>query len=151
MGSKEVLIAHFIKRMFFKKYKVISWMHNSKEDRTLNFSLLRYADANLAISNEIKDDIVEEGVNPEKIKVVYNPIKKKSKVISPNKEKCTFIYVSRIILDGQKNFRGLLKSLKDLSGNWELNVYGAGQDFEKAKKIASENENLRKKLILKAG
>ncbi|USS90335.1 glycosyltransferase [Fructilactobacillus carniphilus] len=149
MGPKEILVARWVKKIFRKKYKIISWMHNSNVDAALNFNLLPNADFHLAISNEIKHEIEDTGVSSDKIKVIYNPIEPKTKTITPNIDKTTFIYVSRIILDGQKNLRGLLEVLKNLNGNWELDVYGSGRDLAAVKAIVNSNSNLKEKIHLK--
>lgn len=149
MTPNIIPIANLIKRVFFKRYRIISWMHNSNQDQALDYSKLNQAEDHLAISNEIKQEIMKQGVPASQIKVIYNPIPSEQKTILPLKDNCRFIYVGRLLLDGQKNLRGLLNCLSKLAGNWTFEIYGKGPDFAEAQQLVAKNPNLKDKVIFK--
>ncbi|WP_429970334.1 glycosyltransferase [Fructilactobacillus sp. Tb1] len=144
LSPLQVATAHFVKKIFRKKYKIISWMHKSSTDPGLGkkFKFLKYADYNLAISNGIKNELNNIGISDDKIGVIYNPVSKKKRTIYPNNKHCEFVYVGRIVLDGQKNLRGLLNCLSSIDGNWIFNIYGSGDDLSELKEIVNSNDIL---------
>ncbi|WED57328.1 glycosyltransferase [Fructilactobacillus sanfranciscensis] len=149
MTPNIIPVANLIKKIFLKRYRIISWMHNSNQDQALDYTKLNKAEDHLAISNEIKQEIVNEGVAPEQIKVIFNPIKPEQRTILPLENECRFIYISRILLDGQKNLRGLLNCLSNLSGKWTFEIYGKGPDFAEAQRLVEQKPNLKDKVIFK--
>ncbi|MGY5435915.1 MULTISPECIES: glycosyltransferase [Lactiplantibacillus] len=121
-------LAYWIKAIFHKKYKVISWYHYSLEAKSLPKILLKSADTYLAISSGISHQIQKYGVHAEKIKTIFNPIFKNKIVVSRTEvgETPELIYVGRIMLDGQKNMRQIIDALANVKGKWRLSIYGDG-------------------------
>lgn len=130
------MIAFYIRKIFRKKYKIIFWYHFTLSDH-LNDKRIFMADYYFAISSGIKNQLLSIGVNSDKISVIFNPINKKEKTILPA-NKCKFIYMARVVLDGQKNLRGLLNSLRFLDGEWTLDLYGSGPDMEKTEQLIND-------------
>lgn len=119
-----------IKKLLRRNYKVVSWYHYSLSSKKVANFMLQSADEHLAISTGIADQISATGVAKERVKTIFNPILKKSLTVqrTSSNAKCRFIYVGRVMLDGQKNLRTIFDCLAQVHGNWELEVIGNGYD-----------------------
>lgn len=152
LGPVQVNLAEKVRKIFKKHYKIISWIHVSSIDPGIGNKMdnLKFADYNLAISTGIKRELLTMNIPETKIGLLYNPIQKETKTIIKTKP-CKFIYIGRVVLDGQKNLRGLLECMSKLKGNWSLDIYGSGPDFDmkKIKEIISKNKNLTQRVKLK--
>ncbi|OFI45910.1 hypothetical protein BG262_06445 [Floricoccus penangensis] len=151
LSTKMIKYCKLMKRIFKLKFKIVSWIHFSLNHESLvkKIDLIK-SDYHFAISKGISKQLTEEGVEPERIFFVGNPISIKNITISPsNKLNNKFIYIGRLQLDSQKNFRQILDvfSNNNIEGNWQLDVYGTGDDYVEIKKIISEN-NLEDRIIL---
>ncbi|MFC6177405.1 glycosyltransferase [Companilactobacillus huachuanensis] len=122
----------WIKKITHQNYQVMSWYHYSLSSKNVAQPLLKSADGYLAISTGIAKQIVASGISEDKVKTVFNPILKKSTSIPRTQanEKCRFIYVGRVMLDGQKNLRATFEALSKVHGDWQLDVIGNGYSLE---------------------
>ncbi|UMR98312.1 lipopolysaccharide 1,6-galactosyltransferase [Escherichia coli] len=111
---------------------VFSWPHFSLEHKK-HAEYITCADYHLAISTEIKWQMIKRGCPENRINVIYNSVEAKNEVIpAPAKnETATFIYVGRIKFEGQKRVKDLLDGLSQMECNWKLHVLGDGSDLEK--------------------
>lgn len=141
LGPKAIFLARIIKTIFRKKYKIISWIQFSVENVPfINPKLLKYADFHFAISSDIKQQLVNRGIKESKIFTIYDPVSKSKQIIKrslPN-EPYQFIYIGRIMLDGQKNMREIFDvlSLLRLNKKIHLKIIGSGDEINKCKKYA---------------
>ncbi|AYE39028.1 glycosyltransferase [Companilactobacillus zhachilii] len=138
-------IAFWIKNIFGMKYDVVSWYHYSPKRKPIKRLLLKSADKYMAISSGVAGQFRDLGIIKEKIKLIYNPVIENERVVMRTNHiaPCKFIYVGRIMLDGQKNIRTLFNCLSKVSGNWNLDMFGAGDisevmDFAKEKSISKK-------------
>jgi len=122
----------WIKKITRKNYRVMSWYHYSLSSKKVANPLLKSADGYLAISTGIAEQIVATGISEDKVKTIFNPILKKSTSIPRTQanDKCRFIYVGRVMLDGQKNLRATFEALSKVHGDWQLDVIGNGYSRE---------------------
>lgn len=139
------MLAFYIRKVFKKKYKIIFWYHFTLSNH-LNDKRIFMADYYFAIASGIKKQLLSIGIPRNKISVIFNPISRNKKTIIPANE-CKFIYMARIVLDGQKNLRGLLKSLASLNGHWTLDIYGSGPDMQETEQLIKDLR-LEKKINL---
>ncbi|MGC9218835.1 MAG: glycosyltransferase, partial [Athalassotoga sp.] len=131
--------------------KVVSWVHinlipySSKrlKDKINQFILkwirkrrLKYADAHLAISNGMKNQIVKL-IRNAKVYTVFNPIKKYKGNLVERSIKPIFIYVGRLD-DYQKNITFLLKGMSKIDKDFKLIIIGKGGDEERLKSLAND-------------
>lgn len=125
-------ILYMIKFLFRKNYQVISWYHYSLSVKPIRKFLLYKADAYLAISSGIMNQLVDLGIDKNKIKLVYNPVIQRKQTVNrtKNNEEVRFLYVGRLMLNGQKNIKELIDALKFVKGNWHLDIYGTGNKCE---------------------
>lgn len=146
MKPRYIQMASFIKKYFKKKYKIVSWIHFSLhhmpgEGNTFGKmqSYLPLADAHLAISSGIVDELEEIGVGSERVSVIYNPLsKQKVTILPPRKEsKPHFIYVGRLYNE-QKNIFDLLDILSSIKFDYELDIFGTGPDEDIIRKRAEK-------------
>ena len=134
-------IIHWTRR----KTKVIAWYHYSLKSKPVKKKLLLGADYYWAISSGIEQQLIMSGIAPDKITLVYNPIKPVSKNIARSSDGINFIYIGRVMLAGQKNLQELLVSLRGLVGKWHLDVFGDGPDLPALKQLAEQlsiNDNI---------
>ncbi|MBU7546178.1 glycosyltransferase [Leuconostoc mesenteroides] len=149
LGPRMVFIAWLVRIFFFKKYKIVSWIHFSLFDGGfMNPKYLKYADNHMAIATKISKQLRELGVSKEKVFTIYNPVRRSLQTIdSVSDNTLHIIYIGRVMLDGQKNLRELIDALSHLPKyiSFTLDIYGSGTDEELrttknyAKKISGEN------------
>lgn len=129
-------IASKIKKYFHKKYKVVSWIHfslNHMPGSGNAFEKMRQflpmADAHLAISSGIANELISIGIPSENISVIFNPMSRQKETIYPVNQGdiAHFVYVGRLY-DEQKNILGLLKILSTIDIEFRLDVFGTGPD-----------------------
>ncbi|MGA3419722.1 glycosyltransferase [Lactiplantibacillus plantarum] len=116
LGPRLALIARIVKLLFKKKYKIVSWIHFSLSGSTImNPWFLRFADAHLAISSQMIPQFKNLGIPENKVKVVLNPVTRLPEITTPynrSDSEVNLLYVGRTMLDGQKNLRLLIDSVR---------------------------------------
>lgn len=127
-------------RLTRRSTKVLAWYHYSLKSKPMKSKLLLSADYYWAISSGIKQQLIVAGVDPHNISLVYNPIKPTVGIMPRSTHGTNFIYIGRVMLDGQKNLRELLASLQGLTGQWHLDVFGDGVDLPRLKQLAIHNQ-----------
>lgn len=130
LSTKILFFSYLIKIIFKKKFILFSWIHFSLlNEKTVDISKLKYADYHLAISTGIFNQLKSLGISDDKIKLIYNPVDKKEKLISSSKSrKVKLIYIGRILLNDQKNLKELFDSLRYFEEyTVDVGIYGSGQ------------------------
>lgn len=117
---------------------VIAWYHYSISQKPIKKIFLNSADYYLAISSGIKKQLVKSGINPSRIFLIFNPVTTDRHLIKRPKDKVKFIYLGRLMLDGQKNLRELFKALSKVRGNWSLELYGSEKEAQAVKEYAEK-------------
>lgn len=113
-----------------KKFVIFSWIHFSLfNEKTVNTDDLKLADYNLAISSGISAELKKIGIPIEKVKIIYNPVSPKDRIISSaNRSNLKLVYVGRVLLNGQKNLQELFDALKLVKEySVDLDIYGDGE------------------------
>ena len=118
--------------------KIVSWYHYSLKRKPVKTLFLKAADYYLAISNSIKEELIQNGVDKSRIYTIYNPIITNGKVIKRPISKTRFIYLGRLDLNGQKNLQDLIDACSLLKGEWSLELYGDETNAEVIKKYAQQ-------------
>lgn len=111
-------------KILHRKTKVIAWYHYSLLQKPIQKSILDSADAYLAISSGIEQQIVDAGIDRDDIYLIFNPVNTSGKIIERPAGDTKFLYIGRMDLDGQKNLRELFMGLSKVSGKWSLETYG---------------------------
>ncbi|USS88038.1 glycosyltransferase [Fructilactobacillus hinvesii] len=121
-----------LKRIFGYHYQVMAWYHFSLDSHQVPEMFLKAADGYLVISTGIAHQLEQRGIPQSKINVIYNPIVKTDHVVprSAPDEPTHFLYVGRIMMNGQKNLHELFDGLSQTHGKWQLDVYGMGDVAE---------------------
>ncbi|MCT0162162.1 glycosyltransferase [Lactiplantibacillus pentosus] len=135
LSTNLLLLVHYFQKLFFRQHTLISWIHYSlNHEHTVDPTRLKFADYHLAISSGIAKQMNNLGIDSKKIYTIYNAVEPKSITkYSPSNQIYRFVYMGRIMLDGQKNLRLLFDSLAKFPEDWQLDIYGTGADFEKCK------------------
>lgn len=116
------------------KYPIISWIHFSINSPKVRKNLIPMADYHFAISTGIAKQLAELNINKKNIFTVLNPIASTSRVVKRPSDKTVFLYIGRILFEGQKRLKDLFDALSKLEGDWQLDIYGDGSDKEKCQK-----------------
>ena len=104
--------------------KIVAWYHYSLEQHPVKQKYLKSADYYFAISSGIKAQLERKGIIAQKIFLIYNPIISNKQIIPRPKNYAKFLYIGRLMLDGQKNVKELFNALHGLKGKWSLDIYG---------------------------
>lgn len=128
-----------------KKVKVVGWYHYSIAQKPIKKLFLNAADYYLAISSGIKRQLVARGIAPERISLIYNPVVTDRHIIKRSAD-VHFVYLGRLMLDGQKNLRELMDALVNVTGTWTLDLYGSETQAGDLKAYA-KNKNLTDHLV----
>lgn len=142
LTPRMIFLANLAKKMFNKKYLIISWMHFSIEKKFSQSTAkqLLKADYHFAISSGIENELLSLGIPENKIALIYNPVLRQKETIPPASNETKFICVTRIQFEGQKNLSELFQALGsiDSTHRWSLDIYGADDsegEQEKTKSI----------------
>lgn len=130
-------ISYIFSKTFHIKTKIIAWYHFSYKIKPVNAFLLSKADHYFNISITDSNYLIENGIDKNKISVVYNPVIPTSKKINHSEKNNVFIYVGRLEYGKDKNISELFKSLYKINEcKWKLLIYGVGPDEQKLKKLS---------------
>jgi len=138
-GPGQTYIAYIIKKIFKKKYKLVSWIHFSVFGaENIEYKYLKYADYHLAISSEIEKQLLSLNIDKNKIKTIFNPVSSCNlKIKKSIDDVLRFVYVGRVQLYDQKNLNEMLQGLTRLKRKWILEIYGNGE-IKDVKRAASK-------------
>lgn len=150
MTPKLTYFANIFKKIFHKKYIIISWQHFSifRPTETSSFEekqkLYQAADYYWAISSGIKKELSSLGIKKTNIYTIYNPIiPEKSIDLNNSDGKTHFLVIARIQFEHQKNLKELFDACCMLKGKWVVDIYGEddsknNEEIEKCKKYVKK-------------
>lgn len=121
-----------------------TWMHLPPKARYRPQYLL-LADHHFAISSGIKEQLIELGVQRERVDTIYNPVKPTDEVISRS-DALKLLYVGRVHFEEQKQLKDLFDALRMLALPWSLDIVGDGADRERCEAYATSygiNDKIR--------
>lgn len=127
LDTLSCFISNIARRYTRHKPVTFSWLHFSTHN-LYKAEYVQRADYHLAISTEIKEQLIAMGIEGRRITTIYNPLPRHPFCIARPNGVPRFIYVGRVIADGQKNMRGLFEALSQVQGEWQLDIVGDGQD-----------------------
>lgn len=107
----------FLYLIFIKNYK--------KKIKYIN-----KADFYLSISSGITQQLIDMGIDRNSIATIFNPVARCPVCIPTPKGNTRFVYLGRVVADGQKNIRGIFNGLAKLKGEWSLDIIGTGPDVD---------------------
>lgn len=138
--EKAVLYAKIISKFLNKKPEVGTWIHFSLTSISPFYKkILKSADFHLAISEGLKKEYIENGLADESsIHLVYNPLNMDHPLMNRPLHQTHFIYVGRLIYDGQKRVSDLLRAVSQVAGDWKLTVIGDGEDKNRLVQFAAD-------------
>ncbi|WP_010632909.1 glycosyltransferase [Sporolactobacillus vineae] len=128
LSSTPCFITHLYRKIYRAKFPIISWMQYSLDYKEIMKKLLKYADYHFAISTGIEKQLKSLGILESNIYKIYNPVSRSEKIINRPKGRTVFLYVGRIIFEGQKRIKDLLDALSKVKGEWVLILIGGGPD-----------------------
>nr|WP_290443627.1 glycosyltransferase [Sporolactobacillus kofuensis] len=138
--EKSVLFAKLFNKILGLRVKIGSWIHFSLTSISPFYhKVLKSADFHLAISEGLKNEYIKNKIAEySHIYLVYNPLEIDHNLIPRPKDKTQYIYVGRLIYNGQKRVNDLLNALKQVTGEWGLTIIGDGKDKEKLVELADQ-------------
>lgn len=141
MTGRIVQVAYLIRKIFRKKYTIVSWIHFSLFDESnVRYKYLSLADQHLAIGNGIIKQLISLGIDSKRCHLVYNPVNLQNQDVKFNAESGKLIYIGRPELKGQKNLEDLINVVKLLSFNWTLDIFGTGPEEQMVKKYVAKQK-----------
>ncbi|HEF0063180.1 glycosyltransferase [Citrobacter sp. RHBSTW-00271] len=128
-------ISHVARKYTSKQVKIFSWFHFSifnfyKNNYKKKIKYINKADYHLSISSGITQQLIEMGIEKSTIATIYNPVARCDIRIPTPEKHARFVYVGRVVADGQKNVRSLFNGLAKLKGKWSLDIIGTGPDVD---------------------
>ena len=108
------------------KAKLVTWMHLPPAERYRPY-YLKLADHHLAISKEIKKQLIDIGVEAKDIDIIFNPVTK-SNINIPRPNTTKFLYIGRTHYEDQKRLKDMFEACALLIGDWSLDIVGDGPD-----------------------
>lgn len=136
-------IAYFVRQIFPLHFRIFGWYHYSLKQKKLSVNAVKRCDHFFAISTGIANQLIKLGLKKSQITILPNPvifdspqklISRTEDSISKNKA-AELLYVGRIDFNGQKNLQELFNSLKNVTGNWHLTLYGTCSEKDKKELI----------------
>jgi UDP-D-galactose:(glucosyl)LPS alpha-1,6-D-galactosyltransferase len=133
--DRAVWTAAMLKRMLRLKATVASWMHFAITD--VKYGLIKSADFHLAINSENVQQLLDLRIGTrENVFLIHNPVKMTTVTIQAPKDLAHFIYVGRLMYDGQKRVNDFITALSRLEGPWKATILGDGTDKDQLQKLA---------------
>lgn len=126
-------LAQYIKKVIHLNAPVIAWYHYSTTQHPIKKFFLHSCDYYLAISTGIKEELKKSGIASSRIFNVLNPIVSDKRIIPQSTQPKHFIFLGRLMLDGQKNMRELINALSQVHGNFILDIYGDSRQRNEVK------------------
>ena len=140
LNNLQIMPIMAAKKLYVPNMKVYAWHHFALRFLKGN-NLLKYCDSFLAIASGMKRDLINMGIDEEKIHLIYDPVDR-VKVPTPQSkdgEPKHFVYIGRLEAEGQKNVSEIYRILGALKNkNWVFDVYGAGADEQKLRDLSKE-------------
>ncbi|WP_076459660.1 glycosyltransferase [Limosilactobacillus caccae] len=128
LGANTINLASKIRKITKKKYMITSWIHYSLINQNMfNPNNITLADNHWAISTPIKKQLMDLGINENKISLIFNPVDQYAGDLNTpdTSDTLRLVYVGKIMLDGQKNLRELFQGIKNYSHPVHLDLFGA--------------------------
>lgn len=128
-------ISNIARKYTGKQVKIFSWFHFSiyglyKNNYKKKIKYINKADYHLSISSGITQQLIDMGIDRNSIATIFNPVARCPTCIPVSEKHTRFVYLGRIVADGQKNIRGLFNGLAKLKGEWSLDIIGTGPDVD---------------------
>lgn len=142
-GGQFLQLDYYLRRLLNRRFKIISWYHVSLAGVHLNSHAdkFKYADAYLAISSGIRDQLVNSGISEDKISLIYNPIPHNNQLKLSKGKQVIFSYVGRLD-EIQKNLKEMFSGFEGIPTNqYVLNIYGSNpveSEWNQQKQCAKE-------------
>lgn len=130
MSSRLITLAQALKPYLHQAYQVVSWLHFSLVDHPyIKAQTVQRAEAHLCISAGIQQQLLALHIPKAQTQVIYNPVATNWALLPRSKGNVKqFVYVGRLLWQGQKNLQVLCHSLVALKGAWHLTFVGIGPD-----------------------
>lgn len=130
---------NIIRKISGHSFLIVSWIHFSANAPNVRKEYIKYADYHLIIASKMLDQYEKLGIHKNRIRIVFNPIDIKNDVIPrPLKsKKPIFIYIGRILFEGQKRLKDVFDAFSKIHQSYELIIYGDGPDVSVCKEYCS--------------
>ncbi|MBA7803843.1 glycosyltransferase [Citrobacter freundii] len=128
-------ISNIARKYTGKQVEIFSWFHFSifdfyKKNYKKKIKYINKADFYLSISSGITQQLIDMGIDRNSIATIFNPVARCPVCIPTPKGNTRFVYLGRVVADGQKNIRGIFNGLAKLKGEWSLDIIGTGPDVD---------------------
>ncbi len=138
-GIGLVLVCPFTKIISVRHHNQVHILTNNKKGMLLDKLVGRISYRTIAVSNTVKETLVNQGCKPEKVIVIYNGVKcsvKSSEYLFRTTDNPTLRLLAAGRLDWQKNYETMLliaAELKRRNLNFSLSIIGSGNEAYSSK------------------
>lgn len=118
---------------------VVSWLHFSMQAlKDRDIKRLKKADYHIAIAPGILDQLRSHGINANKSVYIPNFVEPKAECLYKLEKngRLNLLYVGRIQFETDKYLKDLIDALRGLNVDWQLDLVGDGDDFERCQQYA---------------
>jgi UDP-D-galactose:(glucosyl)LPS alpha-1,6-D-galactosyltransferase len=147
-GFGQLVYANKLRKIFGFNYKIFSWPHFSIASGFGNIKYAQQADYCLGISKEINKEFIKAGVNEDKVLYFPNPFSRETVNLDIN-DPVRFVFIGRLLIDGQKRIRDIIDAAGKVEGEFELKIIGDGEDAELVKKYIEDSPVSHKLKLLR--
>ena len=145
LGVGLVILCPFTKIVSVRHHNTVHLLSNNRKGIILDKLISRILFRTIAVSNTVKETMIGQGCNPNRILVIYNGIRRAGSTQIKSTKTSNFSQIKLLAagrLDWQKNYETMLQvavALKNRGVNFSLSILGAGSKsysaslFEKAR------------------
>ncbi|AWQ47175.1 glycosyltransferase [Serratia marcescens] len=150
-GPAQSVYLKKLRTIFRFNYKIYAWPHFSITSNFGEFRFCKHADYCLGISKDICKQFETIGVSKDKINFFPNPFERHELLNDSVGIGITkFIYIGRLLFEGQKRIKDIIDASKSLEGNFVIHLIGDGADSDVIGKYI-ESSLLNEKIIMHKG
>ncbi len=137
MTPSALVVSRMVRTITRLSYPIWSWLHEALSQLDHPWAI-GYADAHLAISSGVGNDIAKRIGRTENIHVVYNPIVNAHLQSRPAlHEQVHFVYIGRLD-NSVKRIEDIFRSLALVRQPWLLSIVGDGEDGQLLRNLAED-------------
>ena len=105
------LFISLVRKFTKTHFPIVSWIHFSLNRKNVNKNYLLKSDFHLSISSGIRKQLLSLKIPMSNIYTIYNPINQTNNIIKRPEKKVSFLYIGRVMFEGQKRLKDLLSAL----------------------------------------
>ncbi len=129
INDKYIPIIRKITKSLKQPVIILYWTHNSFLDYTQKkLDRIKMADGMLCISHSIANELNQNGLPRDKIKVIHNPLIKPASETIHSHQSHHYVWIGRIEFERGKRVKDVIDAFELLPDDYRLTIIGTGDD-----------------------